>query len=179
MSRFSHYSGGQSISMEPMQPGVPPAGAAVGVEKPIDFSSDFRGVVVKSGSEDYNDHDYYQEDYVEENEEEGNGLRRQLKGRHISVSGGGMRTACTALVQSLTASSCPSVVSSVQVFSLVRIIHLGLSGSFEAWSKDCRLLHLDKTPPLHSTNPTQAHSRRCATASTMDLGSSVLELAGT
>lgn len=71
--------------MEPIQHGLgagspPPMG-----EKPLDFSSDFRGVVVKSGSEDYNDHDYYQEDYVEENEEEGNGLRRQLKGRHISV----------------------------------------------------------------------------------------------
>lgn len=51
-----------------------------------DFSRDFKDVVVKSGSEEYNDHDYYQEDYVEENEEEGNGLRRQLKGRHISVS---------------------------------------------------------------------------------------------
>lgn len=83
MSRFSHYSGGQSIGMEPIQhPGSPPPMG----EKPIDFSAgDFRGVVVKSGSEDYNDHDYYQEDYVEENEEEGNGLRRQLKGRHISV----------------------------------------------------------------------------------------------
>lgn len=88
--------------MEPIQHGLgagspPPMG-----EKPLDFSSDFRGVVVKSGSEDYNDHDYYQEDYVEENEEEGNGLRRQLKGRHISVSRSSLKaTACMGSADSV------------------------------------------------------------------------------